>query len=332
MVNKTILVIGGSGSWGRELTRQLLQKGVKKIIIFSRGEISQVNMEREFNSSLVEYVIGDVRDIKAVDMVFSKGIDYVIHLAALKHVPICENQPREAIYTNIIGVMNVIDAVIRFKIKKYIDVSTDKAAEPANTYGLTKSIAERLTIQANCQTKDSDFICIRSGNVLGTSGSVVPLIIRQIETKNEVTITNSEMTRFFYPLPQAISLLLFAVENGIGGAIYVINMPSFYLKDMIKILVNFYGNKDTKINEIGAREGEKIHEVLITQHEVIRTKKFGDYYAILPQLKIDRDYPLWQSADLPITGFSSLDNLKNELYLQDMLKKGGLLDGLDSGR
>jgi len=332
MFNKIFALIGGSGSWGQELTRQLLQKNVKKVIIFSRGEISQVNMERTFSSPKIEYVIGDVRDTKALDMLFSKGIDCVIHLAALKHVPICENQPREAIYTNIMGVLNVIDAVIRYKVKTYVDVSTDKAADPTNIYGMTKAVAEKLTIQANCQTSDSNFICIRSGNVLGTSGSVVPLIINQIKTKNEVTITNSSMTRFFYLLPSAIELLLFAIENGIGGETYVTNMPSFYLKDIINILVEFYGNGTTKINEIGAREGEKIHEVLITKHEVPRTKVINEHFIILPELKTNRSYPFIQSCKIPEYGLSSADNLKDKKYLRELLENGGWLNGLDSRR
>lgn len=329
----TILGTGMSGSWGRELTRQLLEFKPKKIIIFSRGEISQVDMQRQFNNPLLEFVIGDVRDAKAVDMVFCRNIDYVFHLASLKHVPICENQPWEAIQTNIIGTMNVINASILHGVKKFVDISTDKAVSPINTYGFTKGLGERLSIQANCMTKDTEFICIRGGNVLGTNGSLIPFILNQIKTKNEVIITDSRMTRFFLTLPQAIELLFQATEEGIGGETYVMNMPSFYIKDLVEILIEYYGNKDTVIKEIGAREGEKIHETLISDNELARTHYVNDnYYVIYPQLETGRTYfHLWDHPDylqyvnLPANGLSSNDNLKDKEYLRNLLKRGGWL-------
>ena len=206
--DKTILITGGTGSWGRELTKQLLEfYQPSKVIIFSRGEISQVDMLRKFNDKRLEFVIGDVRDKDAVDAVMRRGVDYVYHLAALKHVPICENQPQEAVQTNITGTKNLINSSILYGVKKFIDVSTDKAVSPINLYGYTKGVGERLSIQANCLTKDTEFICIRGGNVLGTNGSVVPYIIDQIKT-GEVFITDSRMTRFFLTLSQAINLLI----------------------------------------------------------------------------------------------------------------------------
>ena len=342
--DKKIIISGGTGSWGRELTRQLLEFSPKKIIIFSRGEISQVDMQRQFNNPLLEFVIGDVRDAKAVDMVFCHGINYVFHLAALKHVPICENQPWEAIQTNIIGTMNLINASILHGVKKFIDVSTDKAVSPINTYGLTKGMGERLSIQANCMTKNTEFICIRGGNVLGTNGSVIPYIINQIKTKNEVTITNIKMTRFFLTLPQAIHLLFQATAKGIGGETYVMNMPSFYIKDLVEIIIDYYGDKSTTVKEIGAREGEKIHEVLISEHEVPRTWFVNnDYYCIMPQLNTGRlYYHDWMQEDYvyqdallseaftyqkivlkePLT---SETNLKGKDYLIKLLQEGGWL-------
>ena len=322
--NKIILITGGSGSWGRELTRQFLKKEPKQIIIFSRGEISQVDMERTFDNKVIKYVIGDIRDPKAVDMVMALNIDYVFQLAALKHVPICENQPREAIYTNIFGIINLIDAAIKYKVKKFIDVSTDKAADPFSLYGNTKAIGEKLTIQANCLTKDTEFICIRGGNVLGTNGSLVPYLIDQIKAVNKVKVTDDRMTRFFLTISQAIKLLFYATEQGVGGETYIMNMPSFKIIDLVTILVNFYGSIDTKIEKIGIREGEKLHEVLITQHESYRASWVNDdYYVIRPQIDTGRQYPDLPSGE--IEHLTSKDNIQNKDYLSNLLKLGGWL-------
>ena len=325
--NKKILIDGGSGSWGNELTTQLLEKNPKKIIIFSRGELAQVNMQRKFNNVKIEYVIGDIRDADAVDRLFQQGIDYVFHLAALKHVPVCENQPQEAIKTNINGTINLINSAIKYKVKKFIDVSTDKAVSPTNLYGMTKSVGEKLTIQANNLTTNTDFVCVRGGNVLGSNGSVVPYFINQINKQNKITITDNKMTRFFLTLSEAISLLFEAVENSVGGETFVINMPSFYIKDLASVLVKHYGNSDTIIEEIGIREGEKIHEILISEHESINTYSLNDnYYVILPSIKINKDYThLDNKNKVTFTTFSSANNIKDENYLHKLLYDGGFL-------
>lgn len=320
-----VLITGGTGSWGRELTRQLLTRDVEQIVIFSRGEISQVAMERSFNDSRLKFVIGDVRDKDAVDGVM-QGIDYVYHLAALKHVPICENYGEEAIKTNILGTVNLTVSAIKNKVKKFIDVSTDKAVAPVNMYGMTKGIGERLSIQSNCHTTDTDFICIRGGNVLGTNGSVVPYIINQIQSGGDVLITDSAMTRFFLTIEQAIHLLFEATDIGVGGETFVMNMPSFYIRDLVEVLVQYYGDATTTIREIGRREGEKTHEVLIAEGEVDRVRVVDEnYYVIYPQLNTGRAYPGRIRASLPAHGFSSADNLKDKEYLITLLKQGGWL-------
>jgi FlaA1/EpsC-like NDP-sugar epimerase len=273
--NSIILISGGSGSWGRELTKQLLGYSPKKIIIFSRGEISQVDMCRKFDNPWLEFVIGDIRDKNALEKVFQKRIDYVFQLAALKHVPICESQPDEAILTNIIGMQNIIDLSVKYKVKRFIDVSTDKAVEPINVYGLTKAIGERLTLQANELTNDTDFICIRGGNVIGTNGSLIPYVIKQIKKENRVRVTNASMTRFFLTIEQAIKLLISATENANRGTISIIDMPSFYISDVIDVLIKHYGNKDTEIEIIGSRRGEKMHEVLVSENDLINYNIIG---------------------------------------------------------
>jgi FlaA1/EpsC-like NDP-sugar epimerase len=336
--DKTLLITGGSGSWGQELTSQLLEFLPRKVIIFSRGEISQVAMQRKFstssyhNNSRLEFVIGDIRDAQAVDQVCSRGVDYIFHLAALKHVPICENQPAEAYKTNVIGVENLINSAIKYQVKKVLYVSTDKAVDPINAYGMTKGIGERLIIQANTRTKNTEFLCIRAGNVLGTNGSLVPHIINQIRTKNRVTLTDEKMTRYFLTLKTAIGLLFFAMEEGLGGEIYVMNMPSFYIKDLIEVLVEWYGNKFTKIDIVGKREGEKLHEVLISPYEVPRTYFVStNYHVIYPSIFVDRtNFHMWDHLDFASgvslkSSFTSKDSLRGKDELIVLLKEGGFL-------
>lgn len=325
---KTILCTGGSGSWGNELTKQLLEKEPKKIIIFSRGEFAQVNMQRKFNNNIIEYIIGDIRDADAVDRLFHNNhIDYVIHLAALKHVPVCENQPQEAIKTNINGTINLINSAIKYNVKKFLDISSDKAVAASNLYGMTKSVGEKLTIQANNLTSNTEFVCIRGGNVLGSNGSVVPYFIDQIKNNNKITITSNEMTRFFLTLSEAIGLLFQAIENSVGGETFVMNMPSFYIRDLAQVLVDYYGDDTTIIEEIGVREGEKIHEILISEHESLKSYVFNEnYYVILPSIKINKDYShIEKNKRVGFVEFSSGDNIKNKKYLYDLLAKGGFL-------
>lgn len=323
--NKIILITGGSGSWGNELTKQLLEKNPKEIRIFSRGELSQVNMERKFKNEKLKFIIGDVRDYDSVYEA-CKDVDYVYHLAALKHVPVCENYPYEAIKTNIEGTENLIKSCIKNGVKKFIDVSTDKAVSPSNLYGMTKSIGEKLTIHANKLTNKTDFVCVRGGNVLGSNGSVVPLFIDQIKRFNKITITDENMTRYFLTLKEAIKLLFQATELSKGGEIYVMNMPSFYIKDLASVIIKEYGDNNTKIDIVGIRGGEKLDEVLISEHESKNSYKVNsDYYVILPDLDVDRKYKIDKKSKVSFDKFSSLDNLKNDNYLFNLLKDGNFL-------
>jgi len=325
--NKTIAIFGATGSWGNELTKQLLDKDPKMIILLSRGELAQVIMKRKFNDKRLKFVICDVRDADAVDRLISNDIDYIYLLSALKHVPVCENQPQEAIKTNINGTINVINSSIKHKVRKIIDVSSDKACLPNNLYGMTKAVGEKLIIQANMLTEDTEFVCIRGGNVLGSNGSVVPLFIEQIKKFNEITVTDESMTRFFLTLPEAISLLFQATEHSIGGETFVMNMPAFFIGDLAKSLIQHYGNKNTSINIIGLRPGEKLHEELISEHEVYRSYVFNDdYYVTLPELNLDKDYNNLKSMDkVTFNSFSSSNNIKDINYLTDMLNHGGFL-------
>ncbi|MDO9399726.1 MAG: polysaccharide biosynthesis protein [bacterium] len=320
--NSTILITGGTGSWGQELTKQLLKKNPKKIIIYSRSELHQVNMMRKFNNSKLFFLLGDIRDSDRL-LECTKGVDYIFHLAALKHVPICEEQPYEAIKTNIVGTKNVIQVAKINKVKKVIDVSTDKAVDPLNLYGMTKAIGERLMIQANVESSDTKFVCIRGGNVIGTNGSVIPYFIEQIKNFKKINLTDKRMTRYFLTLEYAIHLLFKAAEKSYGGETFVMKMPSCKILSLAKVLIKEIASNSVHIQEIGCRPGEKIDEILVSRYESPNTYQYDEnYYVILPQLKIDGLEDKYKH--LPKVNFqeySSADKLMSEQEIKEMLKK-----------
>jgi FlaA1/EpsC-like NDP-sugar epimerase len=324
---RVILITGGTGSWGTELTRMLLAKGPREIRIFSRNEFAQVQMQRAFdNHPALKFLIGDVRDYKAV-LDACAGVDVVFHLAALKHVPICEFQPAEAMKTNILGTENVIRACITHGVQKMIDVSTDKAVEPINVYGMTKAMAERITIQANHQSKKTRFVCIRGGNVLGTNGSVVPFFREQILAGKPIPVTSKKMTRFFLTLREAIELLLKAAEVSIGGETFVMKMNACNIYDLAVVMREHLAAQPVPIREVGIRPGEKLHEVLISRYESMHTFCYEEqYYVILPQQP--EQELLRRYCSLPRVPFREYTSRTSRMSCEEianMLKKGGYL-------
>jgi len=322
---KKIMITGGTGSWGQTLARMLLERyDPKEITIFSRGELQQVLMQRRFQDHRLRFVIGDVRDYDSVRWAM-RDVNVVFHLAALKHVPICEDHPQEAIKTNIMGTTNVVNAALENKVAKVIDVSTDKAVEPLNLYGMTKSVGERLMLQANDLGSTTQFVCIRGGNVMGSNGSVVPYFIEQIRSGGPVTITDLGMTRFFLTLEEAIGLLFKAAEHSIGGETFVMNMPACRIRDVAEVLMQSLGR--VAVREIGAKPGEKLDEMLISHHEAPLARKFDDnYFVILPfrasPVLLDhyQDSPRFEHSE-----FSSRTKLMDLPEIKTMLEKGGFL-------
>lgn len=284
--DSVVLVTGGTGSWGNELISQLLEDhSPKEIRVYSRGEHKQVEMRANFkNDKRLKFIIGDIRDKNILNLAM-KNADYVFHLAALKHVPVCEENTWEAVLTNIYGTQNVIEAAIDNNIKKVIDISTDKAVDPFNHYGVTKACSEKMIINASFNyITDTKFVCIRGGNVLGTNGSVIPLFKSQILSDNYVTLTDPEMTRYLMSTKDAIGLVFQAVKLSIGGEIFVMRMPATSVENIANGLIKMFGNKDTKIDIIGTRPGEKMDEVLVSKNEAPFTKIIDDkYYVVLPQ-------------------------------------------------
>lgn len=324
--NQRILVTGGTGSWGHELVRQLLPQNPKEIIVFSRSESAQVAMSREFEDSRLSFVIGDIRDKDALTAA-CRGVDFVFHLAALKHVPVCEDQPYEALKTNVVGTQNVIEASIACEVKKVIYISTDKAANPSNFYGMTKAIGEKLIVYANLLGSSTRFVTVRGGNVLGTNGSVVHLFMKQIRDKREVRITDMRMTRFFLTLRDAITLLFKASEVSIGGEIFVMTMPTCKIVDLAEVLIEASGEENVRIVEAGIRPGEKIHEILMSDFESLSTVIYDEQYLVilptldLPQLKEKYD----GCAPVSFSSFSSETNLMDKSEIKDILIRGGFL-------
>ena len=280
---KKILITGGTGSLGQALTTRLLEKNVDTIRIFSRNESNQIKMESVFNNSKLRFLLGDIRDKERLVRA-TEDIDIVFHAAALKHVPKIEYNPFEAIKTNVIGSQNVIDACLTNNVKKAICVGTDKAVSPLNTYGATKLLMEKLFVTANNyldpKKHTTKFIALRYGNVVGSSGSVIPKFIEQLKQKIELTITDPHMTRFSITMDEALDFILTASELGKGSEIFIPKLRAYSILDVKNALQDMIGNFGEK--NIGIRPGEKLHETLINKEEIRYSWEYKNLYIITP--------------------------------------------------
>lgn len=302
---KSILVTGGTGSFGQRFIKKLLAESeARRIIIFSRDELKQSQMQRHLEDphDRLRFFIGDVRDLDRLQRAFH-GVDYVVHAAALKQVPLLEYNPFEAVKTNILGTYNVINAAIDQGVERVVLVSTDKAANPANLYGATKLCAERLIISSNAYGAGRTlFGAVRYGNVIGSRGSLVQVVEEQKKT-GTVNLTHEEMTRFWITLDQGINLVLLALQNMHGGEIFIPKVPSMKVKDFITVLAPGYDIKVT-----GIRPGEKVHEILITAEESRHTKEFDSHYVILPEQSEWPHHHKYATAKEPVPGFTYASN------------------------
>lgn len=280
--DKTILVTGGTGSFGRRFVQVALQQDVKKIIVFSRDELKQYEMQHEFKDSRLRFFIGDVRDQERLQRAFD-GVDIVIHAAAMKHVGACEYNPFEAVKTNIYGAQNIVEAAIDRAVQKVIALSTDKAAAPINLYGATKLASDKLFIAANSYVgkKETRFSVVRYGNVVGSRGSVIPFF-RRLRESGRLPITDERMTRFWITLDQGVQFVLNSLARMQGGEIFIPKIPSMRITDLAKAIA-----PECEIDIVGIRPGEKLHEVMITEDDARLTLEFDDYYLIQP------DFPWW---------------------------------------
>lgn len=313
----SILITGGTGSFGRKFTEVMLKKyHPKKLIIFSRDELKQHEMRLSgYNHESLRYFIGDVRDVERLKRAMYK-VDLVIHAAALKQVPACEYNPIEAVMTNVLGARNVIDAALDNRVKKVMALSTDKAVSPINLYGATKLVAEKLFIQANAYSGDlsTRFSCVRYGNVIGSRGSVIPLFIKQ-KKNGMVTVTDSIMTRFWITLDEGVNFVIKCIGQMCGGEVFIPKIPSAKIMDLVKVIA-----PKSKVVFVGVRPGEKLHEVLISEDEARQTLELGDTFIIQP------NHPWWKAEYLKKGKklpdgyqYSSKDN-PQKLAVQDLKK------------
>ena len=339
--NKTLLITGGTGSFGNAVLNRFLATDIGEIRIFSRDEKKQDDMRHEFQVKMpevaekIKFYIGDVRDIQSVRNAMH-GVDYIFHAAALKQVPSCEFFPIEAVKTNVLGTENVLTAAIEAGVKNVVCLSTDKAAYPVNAMGTSKAMMEKVVVAKARTTKDTKICCTRYGNVMCSRGSVIPLWIDQIRSSNPITITDGNMTRFIMSLDEAVDLVLFAFEHGESGDILVQKAPACTIQTQAEAVCELFGGDKEKIKVIGIRHGEKMYETLLTNEECANAIDLGDFYRVPCDkrgLNYDKYFNTGDVERNTLTEFNSnntqllsVEETKAKIaslkYIQDELAKG----------
>ncbi len=278
--NKTLLITGGTGSFGNAVLNRFLDTNIREIRIFSRDEKKQDDMRQLYRNDKIKYYIGDTRDKRSLDNAM-RGVDYVFQAAALKQVPSCEFFPMEAVRTNVMGCENVLDSAFENGVKNVIVLSTDKAVYPINAMGMSKALSEKVMVakSRNLNGSGTTFCGTRYGNVMASRGSVIPLFIEQIKKGEPITITDPNMTRFMMTLEDAVSLVIYAFEHGENGDIFVQKAPAATIEVLAKALIELY-NSNMEIKVIGTRHGEKLYETLVNREEMAKATDMGDYFRI----------------------------------------------------
>lgn len=338
--NKTLLITGGTGSFGNAVLNRFLKTDIGEIRIFSRDEKKQDDMRHEFQAKMpeaadkIKFYIGDVRDLQSVRNAMH-GVDYIFHAAALKQVPSCEFFPVEAVKTNVIGTDNVLTAAIEEGVKSVICLSTDKAAYPVNAMGITKALEERVAVAKSRTTTKTKICCTRYGNVMCSRGSVIPLWIDQIRNGKPITVTDGTMTRFIMSLDEAVDLVLFAFEHGESGDILVQKAPACTIQTQAEAVCELFGGDKNNIKTIGIRHGEKMYETLLTNEECAHAVDMGNFYRVPADnrgLNYDKYFSKGDETRNPLTEFDSnntellnVEQVKEKLlsleYIREELKK-----------
>lgn len=282
--DKTLLITGGTGSFGNAVLHQFLNSDLREIRILSRDEKKQDDMRKRYQDAKLKFYIGDVRDYQSV-LNAMRGVDFVFHAAALKQVPSCEFHPLEAVKTNVLGTENVLEAAITCRVKRVICLSTDKAVYPINAMGISKAMMEKVIVAKSRSSRETVICTTRYGNVMASRGSVIPLFIEQIRAGKPITITDPNMTRFMMTLADAVDLVLYAFEHGNPGDIFVQKSPAATIETLAKALVGLMGVPDHEICIIGTRHGEKLYEALLSREERVTAEDMGSYYRVRPDLR-----------------------------------------------
>lgn len=323
--DKTLMITGGTGSFGNAVLNRFLQTDIGEIRIFSRDEKKQDDMRHEYQAKMpevahkIKFYIGDVRDLQSVRGAIH-GVDYIFHAAALKQVPSCEFFPMEAVRTNVIGTDNVLTAAIEEGVESVICLSTDKAAYPINSMGMTKAIEEKVAIAKSRMSGKTKICCTRYGNVMCSRGSVIPLWIDQIKTGNPITVTEPNMTRFIMSLEEAVDLVLFAFEHGENGDLLIKKAPACTIQTQAEAVCELFGGKKEDIKVIGIRHGEKMYETLLTNEECAKAVDMGDFYRVPADnrgLNYDKYFKEGDEARNTLTEFNS--NNTRRLNLQETI-------------
>lgn len=333
--NETLLITGGTGSFGNAVLNRFLDSDIKEIRIFSRDEKKQDDMRQLYRNDKIKYYIGDTRDKRSIDAAM-RGVDLVFQAAALKQVPSCEFFPMEAVRTNVIGCENVLDSALEHGVQKVIVLSTDKAVYPINAMGMSKALSEKVMVakSRNLNGSGSVFCGTRYGNVMASRGSVIPLFVEQIKKGAPLTITDPNMTRFMMTLEDAVTLVVFAFEHGENGDIFIQKAPAATIEVLAKALVELY-NSNSEIKVIGTRHGEKLYETLVNREEMAKAIDMGDYYRVPAdnrdlnygkyftqgeeKVSVVEDYTSHNTERLDIAGMKKLllklDIIRNDLGL-----------------
>lgn len=280
---KTLLITGGTGSFGNAVLRRFLNSGIGEIRIFSRDEKKQDDMRKRYNSAKLKFYIGDVRDERSVATAM-RGVDYVFHAAALKQVPSCEFHPMQAVRTNVLGTENVLEAAISAGVKRVVCLSTDKAVYPINAMGISKAMMEKVMVAASRNLEGTPtVICgTRYGNVMASRGSVIPLFVEQVQADKPITVTDPSMTRFMMTLDDAVDLVLYAFEHGKNGDMFVQKAPAATVAVLTQAILEVMGKPGHEVREIGTRHGEKLYEALLSREEMACAEDLGDYFRVPP--------------------------------------------------
>jgi UDP-glucose 4-epimerase len=282
--NATLLITGGTGSFGNAVLQRVLDSELSEIRIFSRDEKKQDDMRKRYNSQKLKFYIGDVRDPQSV-MNAVRGVDYIYHAAALKQVPSCEFYPLEAVKTNVLGTENVLESAIQCSVQRVVVLSTDKAVYPINAMGISKAMMEKVAVAKSRSSSQTVINVTRYGNVMASRGSVIPLFIEQIRAGKPITITDPSMTRFMMTLDDAVDLVLYAFEHGQPGEIFVQKAPAATIEVLAKALTSLLGKPEHEVRVIGTRHGEKLYEALLSREEMVAAEDLGGYYRVPPDLR-----------------------------------------------